>query len=84
MRTLSALCVFNGRVLMVDPLQMFARQPMKHREMGPKKVSLRREMFAPEAVERFEVALVKACSQDEGQAGFQSRLPSCRPVNHRA
>lgn len=78
-RRLHAACRFEVRH---DLIEIFARQPVKHGEMSPKKISVRREMLPAQGVERFEIAWRNPCCDDEWYARFQLPRPSPVPFWH--
>ncbi len=57
-------------------LEVFTRQPMKHRQVSPKEVSFRRKMRVPKAIERFKVCLRDPDSEDKRFAGLQAKIQS--------
>ncbi|MCY1298076.1 hypothetical protein D9M70_475420 [compost metagenome] len=59
-----------------DPLEVFTRQPMKHRQVSPKEVSFRRKVRLSKAIERFKVCLRDPGGEDKRFAGLQAKVLS--------
>lgn len=59
-----------------DPPEVFTRQPMKHRQVSPKEVSIRRKMRLSKAIEGFKVCLRDPGGEDEWFAGLQAKVLS--------
>jgi len=59
-----------------DPLKVFARQPMKHREVSAEEVSLRGKMRVSKAIEDLKVCLRDPGGEDKRFACLQGKILS--------
>lgn len=58
-------------------MQKFARQAMEHRQMRVQKISIGRKMCSAQAIERFEIGLQNARSQNKRLERFQDIMCPC-------